>query len=471
MAEFAGRMLQWSVLLILRNLTSEPIANHLPISVYSLARVVRPLQLDRKEWPGPLEVISMHSLRLLMRSLSTGMPLFLFTAIAFPQILASGDPRPLFPPLYPPVCTIVPAQFTTAQRAAPPAADDTARLQTALTSCAGTGRSVLLVSGANNAFYSGTLTVNGEAVVVGYGVTLYGNDTYSGELLSVTGTNAALLGPGTIDGRGDLISGTPRLVSAKNIQNFNVGYLTLQHAAKMHLYIEDGSGVSIWFLTIATPANTKNTDGIDLDSLSNATVFASSLNDGDDGVAIKTNSGPASNITVLGNKFYGTYGMSIGSQTMYGVTNVLWDDNQVFGTDQFGIVSNDNNAINIKSDYDCGGPVNQVTYRNTRLTGVKHLLIFNTYYGSCSGTPGIPWYQNIVVDGVIATDSESGAYSEFEGYDAANPLGLYLANVNLDATAQQDSQYANVGLDNSNITPAGTGVTTFDFTLRDPWPF
>ena len=109
-----------------------------------------------------------------------------------------------------------------------------------------------------------------------------------------------------------------------------------------------------------------------------------------DRVAIKTNSGPASNITVRNNKFYGTHGMSIGSQTMDGVTNVLWDDNRMFGTDQFGNVSTDNNGINIKSDYDCGGLIQQVTCRHTTLTGVKHLLVFNTSYGSCSGTPGVP---------------------------------------------------------------------------------
>ena len=124
-----------------------------------------------------------------------------------------------------------------------------------------------------------------------------------------------------------------------------------------------------------------------------------------DGVAIKTNSGPASNITVRNNKFYGTHGMSIGSQTMYGVTNVLWDDNRMFGTDQFGNVSTDNNGINIKSDYDCGGLIQQVTCRHTTLTGVKHLLVFNTSYGSCSGTPGVLYYQDIVVDGVRAVDS------------------------------------------------------------------
>jgi polygalacturonase len=414
----------------------------------------------------------MHALRPPSRSLWTGIAVLLFASTAFPQILATGDPRPLLPPLYPPVCAVVAAQFATEQRAAPPATDDTTRLQSALTTCAGTGHSVLLVSsGANNAFFSGTLTVSGEAVIVGYGVTLFGNDTYSGELLNVSGTNPAILGPGTIDGRGDLISGKPRLIEAKDTTNFHVAYLTIEHPGKEHLYIEGGSGATVWFLTIATPANTKNTDGIDLDSLTDATVFASTINDGDDGVAIKTNSGPASNITVLANKFYGTHGMSIGSQTMYGVTNVLWDDNQMFGTDQFGIVSSDNNGINIKSDYDCGGLVKEVTWRNTKLIGVKHLLIFNTYYGSCSGTPGIPLYQDIVVDGVTATNSQSGAYSEFEGYNADNPLGLYLANVNLDSTTQQDGQYANVGLDDSNITPAGPGVTTFDFYLRGSWLF
>lgn len=407
-----------------------------------------------------------------LRSLLTVAATTLFASTALAQMLATGDSRFVFPPHYTQFCTIVPAQFNTSQRATPPATDDTARLQAALTNCAGTGRSVLLVpAGANNAFFSGTLTVSGEAVVVGYGVTLFGNDTYTGELLNISGTNPALMGPGTIDGRGDLISGTPRLIEAQNTTDFTVSNLTIEHSGKEHLYVEGGSGATIWNLTIATPANTKNTDGIDLDSLTNAIVFDSSINDGDDGVTIKTNSGPSSNITVRHNKFYGTHGMSIGSQTMYGVTNVLWDDNQMFGTDQFGIVSSDNNGINIKSDYDCGGLVKQVTYRHTKLTGVKHLLIFNTYYGSCSGTPGIPYYQDIVVDGVVAVDSQSGAYSEFEGYNAANPLGLYLANVDLDSTSQENSQDAVVGLDNSNITPAGPGVTTFDFHLWSPWFF
>jgi len=232
----------------------------------------------------------------------------------------------------------------------------------------------------------------------------------------------------------------------------------------MHLYVEDGSGLTVWAISIMTPANTKNTDGIDIDSMTDATVFGSYIEDGDDGVAVKTNSGPASNITVTDNIFRGTHGMSIGSQTMYGVTNVLWQNNLVLGTDQWGNVSTDNNGLRIKSDVDCGGTVQQVTYNNTLMIGVKHLLIFNSYYGSCSGITGIPFFTDVVVNGVVSVNSQSGAYSEFNGYDADHLLGLTLENVHLDLTAQQDSQYANVGLFNSNITPSGTGVTTFPVT-------
>ena len=384
------------------------------------------------------------------------------------QIVATGDTRPLQAPQYPAVCQVVTAQFDDSLRSSPPTTNDTSRLQAALNACANTGQSVeLAASGSNEAFYSGSLQVKGEAVVVDSGVTLYGANGYSSQLLSVTGSNAGIYGPGTIDGRGDLISGTPRLVNVKKFSNFVAAWITLTHAAKMHLYVEAGDGFTAWYIHVRTPANTKNTDGIDIDSLTNATVIGSVIEDGDDGVVVKTNSGPASQITVRNNQFYGTHGMSIGSQTMYGVTNVLWENNVMFGTDEWGNLATDDNGIRIKSDPTCGGLVNQVTYRNTTLIGIKHLLEFNTHYGACSGFAGVPVYQNILVDHVVATQSIPGAYSEFNGYSATAPLELYLAHVHLDANGQQDSQYAIVGLDDSTITPSGPGVTTFPFTTNN----
>ena|SRR5689334_10893261 len=88
------------------------------------------------------------------------------------QTLATGDSRTVSQPSYPTVCQTLTANFTTSQRSSPPSSssDDTSRLQSALTACQGTGKSVVLSSsGSNNAFFSGALTMSGVALVVKIG--------------------------------------------------------------------------------------------------------------------------------------------------------------------------------------------------------------------------------------------------------------------------------------------------------------
>lgn len=292
----------------------------------------------------------------------------LLAASAGAQTIATGDSRSVSQPSYPGVCQTLTAQFTTSQRSSPPTTDDTSRIQSALTTCAGTGKSVVLASsGSNNAFYSSSITVSGEGLVINSGVTLYGNTGYAKQfqLVYATGTNAFIGGPGTIDGRGDIVSGSPRLVEAEFLTNFIIYNVTLTQAKHPNLYIQSGNGATVWNVTIRTPADRKNADGIDIDSITNVTVANSSVNAGDDGIAVKTNVSAASNITVKSSKFYGTHGLSIGSQTMYGVSNVLFTGNYVYGTDLNGIISTDPNAIRVKTDPTCGGPVDKVTYTNT----------------------------------------------------------------------------------------------------------
>jgi polygalacturonase len=389
------------------------------------------------------------------------------------QTVATGDPRSVGTPTYPAVCETLSAQFSTSQRSAPPSADDTSRIQSALTACAGSGRSVVLApSGSDNAFYSGKLTVNGEGLVVDSGTTLEGNNSYASaaELILVTGTNSFIGGEGAIDGRGDLISGTPRLVQTSGTNNFIAYQITLQQAKHPNLYMEGGSGATVYGITVLTPANRANADGIDIDSMSDVSVINSSIEAGDDGVAVKTNSGAASNITVKNTRVYGTHGLSIGSQTFKGVTNVLFSGNYVYGVDHNGTASTDANAINIKTDIACGGLVQRVTYSNTCITQAKHLIVVNANYGSCSGTTGTPQFKNIIVNGVRAQSSVSGAYTRIEGYNTSNLAQVYLANVSLDATAQSNDQDATVFLDNSNITPTGTAVTTSTFSTTGSVP-
>ncbi|CAJ0802582.1 Endo-polygalacturonase [Ralstonia psammae] len=389
------------------------------------------------------------------------------------QTLATGDSRTVTQPTYPGICKTINARYSSTQRASPPSssADDTSVIQQALTDCKDTGKSVVLAaSGSNDAFYTGSLSISGAGLVINSGVTLFGNDSYSSaaNLLSFTGTNASLMGPGTVDGRGDIISGTPRLVQASNITNFIVYNVTLAQAAHPNLYVEGGNGFTAWGVSIRTPATRKNADGIDIDSLTNATVTQSDIEAGDDGIAVKTNSGDISNVTVSNTRLHGTHGLSVGSIDKNTVSNILFTNNYVYGNDLSGTQSTNNNGINVKTG-PCSLTVKQVSYVNTCMTGVKHLIVMDTNYNACT-TGGSPSLSNIVVNGAYSTQSVSGAYSKIDGRNASFPVNAYLANVSLDATAQSGDQYANVGLYKSNVVPSGTGVTTSSFTMSGSVP-
>ncbi|HEX7645538.1 MAG TPA: glycosyl hydrolase family 28 protein [Burkholderiaceae bacterium] len=395
----------------------------------------------------------------------------LITGAASAQTLATGDSRSVSQPAYPTVCKTLTATFSSSSRSSPPGTDDTSRLQSALNGCQGTGKSVVLAaSGSNNAFYTDSLTINGAVLVIDSGVTLYGNNSYAGkaQLIHVTGTNAGLMGPGTIDGRGDLISGTARLVQASNISNFVVYNITLAQARHPNLYVEGGNGFTAWGVNIRTPATRSNADGIDIDSLTNATVINSSIEAGDDGIAVKTNSGNISNVTVKNTRLYGTHGLSVGSIDANTVSNILFQGNYVYGKDLSGTASTDANAINVKTG-PCSLTVKQVSYINTCITEAKHLIVMDTNYNSCT-KGGSPSLSDIVVDGVYSTQSISGAYTKIDGRNSSYPVGAWLAHVSLDATAQSGDQYANVGLDASNDVPSGTGVTTSSFTMSGSVP-
>jgi polygalacturonase len=389
-------------------------------------------------------------------------------AAAGAQTYATGDPRNPSEPQTPGTCETLDAQFTSSQVDIedPPTSDDTSRIQDALNTCEGTGEAVVLhINGSDNAFLAGELTIESdESLVIDSGVTLYGNNSYNSdsEFINVPNSNTGIYGAGTIDGRANVytFSNTPRLIQTNNASNFVIANMTIQNAAHPNLYIQGGTGATVWNVTINTSPNQANADGIDIDSISEVTVANSNITAGDDGIAVKTNEAAASDITVKNTNVYGTHGLSIGSQTFDGVTNVLFENNYVYGKDSAGVASTDANAINIKTDEDCGGLVKQVTYENTCIEYAKHLIIVNAYYGSCSGTAGTPQFQDIIVNGVKSTNSVSGAYETFAGYSSSYLGQIYLGNIDLDSNTQSGDEYFDAYLDNVNgLDPSGTDVT------------
>jgi polygalacturonase len=435
----------------------------------------------------------------------------LLVAVARPAAaatLATGDPRSVSQPSIPATCTTLSAslatsnrQFSSSAEASPP---DTSRIQSALNSCAGTGKAVVLAaSGSNHAFLAGPLTVGGsETLVIDTGVTLFAsrdaaNYQVSGKptcgtvassgggckaFITVNGANAAIMGTqgsagqGLIDGRGDLdlvgqsvtwwdLANTaksggqqnnPRLIQSNGVNNFTVYDLSLTSSPNFHLVFNGGSGFTVWGLRIKTPANARNTDGID-PSGTDVTINNSYIQDGDDGVAVKAGSSAATNMTIENSFFYGTHGISIGSETNAGVSNILFKNDTLNGKDSSGITSTSDNGMRIKTYSSVGGLVSTVSYEGICMTGVKTLLDLDPFYSSGNGSH-IPDFTNIVVDGAKAVSSASSATSVLEGFSNSDRLGLTLENVSFDATGST-AENANIGTFNTDLSPSGTNVS------------
>ncbi|WP_328459314.1 pectinesterase family protein [Streptomyces sp. NBC_00448] len=424
---------------------------------------------------------------------------------------AMGDRRSVHEPRLPAVCRTVTAAlpggtrtFSDADESTPP---DTTLIQDALDACAGTGRSVLLTTGdrTHTAFLSLPLTVHaGEYLVVDAGAVLYasrdagayqqaGKATCGsigdsgngcGPFIHVTGRDAGVEGvlrhgeQGTVDGRGDqtiLGTGTtwyqqadtakaeglkqvnPRLIQSDNADDVTFYHLTLKYAAKQHLFISRSIGATVWAIKIATPADTLNTDGVNVDSSTEVTVTRSSIMNGDDCVAMTTNNNAESAVTVSHLHCYGSHGLSIGSGTTYGLDAMLIEHNTLDSKDIWGNVSSFNNGIRIKSYPGAGGTVTRTTYLDTCMTGVQNLLVITPNYAAPTGTT-IPWFRSVTVDGAKAVHSAPDASSDLEGYSSAYPSGITLRNVDLDATAVT-AKYANITLDRTDLNPEGPGVT------------
>ncbi|QSQ45173.1 endopolygalacturonase [Xanthomonas translucens pv. translucens] len=450
--------------------------------------------------------------------------LLLLALVTLDASAATGDTRVVAEPAMPSLCDSLDATLQADARTFSDAdernAPDTARIQAALGSCAAKGgrSAVLLRAGAGNAFLSGPLNICGNVtLVIDAGVTLFasrkpsdyqvagantcgkaaGSSGGCRALLNLKGKSLGVMGlrdgagdQGSIDGRGDLpmlggsdswwqfgekakasglTQNSPDLIKVQNASDVSIYHVNLVNAPYFHLFVHIADGLTIWGVRVKAPASSPNTDGLDLDSVSNATLYDNDVMSGDDGVAIKTIASRSANISVRDSRFYGTHGISIGSEVMYGVDNILIDGNSVLGSDADGRPSTDNNGLRIKTGLAKGGPVSDVTYRNTCLFGVANALVINPLYGGgSSGT--VPSFANIVVNGLKAQGSVKGKGSSVRGYDASAPLDLVLANVSVDFTALKASN-ARIGLDRSNLQPsADSTVSTYAASVSGAVP-
>lgn len=135
---------------------------------------------------------------------------------------------------------------------------------------------------------------------------------------------------------------------------------------------------------------------------------------------------------VAHNHIYWGHGISVGSETNAGVTNVEVYDNSFLHSEE---------GLRIKSDYARGGEVSNIHYANICIKDAQNALLFTPYYSTKAlpaAGPLFPNFHDITLDNVRIQGSSAVKLQGFQantgGYNNPQyPLGMTMNNVVADA--------------------------------------
>ncbi len=314
-------------------------------------------------------------------------------------------------------------------------------------------------------------------------------------------------GAGAIDGQGApwwpgyKTNNRPIMIRFQGCTRQLIQGVTLSNSPMFHISISSSKGnATVQGVTIIAPPSSgvpnpsHNTDACDV-SGTNVLVQNCYISVGDDDF---TCSGGTHDVLLTNNTYGNGHGISIGSYTSGGVSNITVINCTINGAD---------NGLRIKSDNDRGGLVQNIAYLNIGMTNVHFPIQLYAYYNEF-GTPGsitpavaaaqpvapvtgtTPIYRNILYSNITAT-SVSGypvgiiwARTEMpatnivfdrvrltgdESFDLYNVSGAQFVDCNFTVNALSNTFLlfdAQVTL--SNRAPAGTlftfdGLTTNDY--------
>ncbi|MDR6102000.1 polygalacturonase [Agrobacterium larrymoorei] len=422
----------------------------------------------------------MHALCFTAYCLAVGLALVV-TSPAYAAV--SGDRRTVSEPtLSTQLCATLSPQ-PAAQSASAQQEWDTQRLQAAIDACP-EGQAVKLSAGtAGGRFVSGPLTIrSGVTLWLDRGVVLAavadphaydrGNGTCGtidtkGQgcrpfILFEKTQRAALVGDGLIDGQGGaLMAGSnetwwqlarraqsqggkqnnPRLIQVDDGADIVFYRVTLRNAPTFHIMLNGVKGATLWGVRIDTPADARNTDGIDPAGSQDVTIAHSFIRGGDDNIAIKGGSAPTRYVSILDSHLYWGHGLSIGSETESGVSDILVQDVTIDGA---------TSGLRIKSDISRGGLVSAIQYENVCLRGNRNPIDFDTRYDKQAHGSDIPVYRDILLRSV---KGETGTLV-LRGYDATHPISATFDGVRFDPTVSWQIENATLSVGPGGITPA-----------------
>ncbi|PMD65878.1 glycoside hydrolase family 28 protein [Hyaloscypha bicolor E] len=247
------------------------------------------------------------------------------------------------------------------------------------------------------------------------GTTTFGYEEWSGPLISVSGTNVAVVGAsGHVidgggarwwDGQGSNGGKTkPKFFYAHSMKSSIISGLNFKNSPVQLMSINSATDLVVTNLVMDNSAGTSlghNTDAFDVGSSTGVTITGANIQNQDDCLAI--NSGTS--ISFTGGTCSGGHGLSIGS------VGGRSDNDVKTVTISSSTVKNSQNGVRIKTVYGATGSVSGVTYKDITLSGItKYGIVIEQDYqnGSPTGTPttGVP-ITGLTVSGVTGSVASS----------------------------------------------------------------
>lgn len=244
--------------------------------------------------------------------------------------------------------------------------------------------------------------------------------------ISISGaTDVKISGEGIVDGQGEIwwkkftakeiTYRRPQLFFIERTQRVEITGITSLNSPNTHFSLKDVRDVYIHHIRIVAPAQSRNTDGINI-AARNCTIEHCDIRTGDDNIALNfgnknaaANDPECSNILIRDCFFGVGHGLSIGSFTAGGLNNLVVS-NCVFDSTT--------SALRIKSARGRGGIVQHVSYTDITIKNVKWPVFFSAYYPKEPANPAddtvtvatanIPVYRDIQLKNINITNAETG---------------------------------------------------------------
>jgi hypothetical protein len=238
--------------------------------------------------------------------------------------------------------------------------------------------------------------------------------------------------------------GRPHCLMFSNVTDVRVAHLHVSNSPDWTMHFSSVTGLHVHHNNVSNPQE-PNADGIDIDSTQDALIEDNYFNVGDDALCVKSGinyfgrrfARPAKNILFRRNIIGTGHGITIGSETSGGVSNVTFED----------IVMEDTGTgVRMKSERGRGGVVEDVTYRRIHMKEIAGQCIQVTLNYAKGLKPtnktATPAFRNIVLEDIKCDKAETSYL--LDGLAEQHVENLTLRNVTMGAAVGKEAACDNV---------------------------